>query len=270
MNVLNETLFRHYCDSSGESTEHRKFPTAPPVATDGKVFIHNDFPLCRSEGNKTNTCTKRYVESFLIATFPTTLEERFSLLVLDTEIRSKSKIIKYFLSKLLWEGLSDLEFEAFILFSLNNRDDLSLEVLKHFKTSISTDLLRKRINAFFIFKGLKPLSNRYWLSIKPLIFKLRRTSVWRQPRKPEKYSGWRRHQNDQGSLSPNNTELFRQDTTEIFMSNKDILISVLTVGSMLSGSIGSVEETSLTSALMKAETVRFNSIIKEVLFNENL
>lgn len=206
---------------------------------------------------------------FVIAEFPTTQRERFRVLIIDSQFKKIRKIAKYLFSKLLWDELNSQELEAFLSICLKLNLELELEAFKALMLTRNKILIRKRVNALLLYLRRKPLSKRYWSSISPIQVSVSEKRIHRDISVPEKYSGWKRHQNDQGSLNPSKIDFNRQESTELILSEFDIITSVLSVGSLPSSS-NSVDITSLMMALIKAETDKFRSLILEVFNEENL
>lgn len=194
-------------------------------------------------------------------------------LILESELKSLHKVYLYFMAKSLWSELSSSDQEVFILLCLKLKNaELGLELIKLQNHKVSKYLIRKRINTLLIWIGKDPITNRLWQSMKNLVVK----SSWRDSSDSrlhkEIYSGWRRHQNDQGSLRHSSEiEPLSLETGLLNMKDINLYLPVLSVGTIPEEIlINSQDNGSLTMALIKAETDRFKNIFKEVIKDENL
>jgi len=183
---------------------------------------------------------------------------RRRLLFFSDSHRKKINLRKLFL-RFLWDEISNLEMEALILLSLEEHEELVLETLKVSET-IPRNLLRARVSAFSIITGGKPFSLREFLSSKSFFISVETDTKFAPPSSVKKYTGWKRHQNDQGSLLPDIEEPLPYVPEEYVMEFN--INMALTVGIIQLKTAG---EGSLTMALMNAETVRFNTLVGGLL-----
>jgi hypothetical protein len=180
---------------------------------------------------------------------------RRRLLIFSDSPRKKITIRKLFL-RFLWDEVSELEIEALVLLSLEENEELVLETLKVSET-VPRNLLRARVNAFCILINRKPFSLREFLSSKSFFLNVETDIDFSPPSSVKKYTGWKRHQNDQGSLLPDIEEPLPYSPEEYVIEFN--INSALTVG--IIQLIKTAGEGSLTMAVINAETVKFNSLV---------
>lgn len=118
--------------------------------------------------------------------------------------RKFATVRKYLILKWVFDELTVQEYK-FVLDTMNPKFDMFYVVTKLFHKTKSKLLVQKILNTYYktnkakesynqeVFKFLRSEARK---SLKLEIFNTKR-------RKGIKYSGWRRHQNDQGSLGPN-------------------------------------------------------------------
>lgn len=200
----------------------------------------------------------------VLVTYSTHKEKWMESLFVDTEVSSRIQVSEMLFLKFLWGEISDREFEALTLFSLEN--ETIFWFLKELKNNKSKFLLRKRVNAHRLFSGTEPLSKRLFESVRNCFIKVDSLQWYEDRPKPEKYSGWKRHQNDQGSLRTTSLEFERQEAPGDIENNLLSIKTVLTVGVLSPSENGN----SLKMAYSNAETVKYLKILKEVFKNENL
>lgn len=180
-------------------------------------------------------------------------------LLVYCESRNRKVILRKFFLKFLWDKLSPAEYEAFILLAIEEGDEIILNTIKVFN-DIPKNLLIARLNALCTITGRKPFLLREYLSSKGFLLLVDSEIVQAPSSSIERYTGWKRHQNDQGSLSPHKEDPFPLIPEEIV--NEYDILKALTVGVIHFGGEGS-----LTMALIKAETVLFHELVKENLYD---
>lgn len=188
-------------------------------------------------------------------------------LLLCKSFQKPKKILRILFARFLWEELSDLEIEGLLKLAIREKDNLVLEAFKAIRLNIPKYLVRKRVNALLVFLGSKPLSRRFLDSTRHVKLDF----SWEIDRSDHTintvYTGWRRHQNDHGSLNTSNIEIDRMLHEDFIVDEIKLFNSVLTVGYIPENP---QDEMSLMTALKRAETVKFFTIIKEVFNEENL
>lgn len=174
---------------------------------------------------------------------------------------SKRKItLKKFFTKFLWSGCNSLELEALIYLAVEMNDELILETLR-LRENLFLSLLRARFNALRRLMRKQPLDLKYFLSSNDFILIVKEDKILSPSSHVRKYTGWARHQNDQGSINPFHIDPMPLEVTDNFM--KINIRSALTVGRILPSETGG--ESSLTSALIRAETVKFLQLVEEYI-----
>jgi hypothetical protein len=180
-------------------------------------------------------------------------------LLVYCESKNRKIILRKFFLKFLWDKLSPAEYEAFILLAIEIGDEIILNTIK-VSEEIPKNLLIARLNALCTITRRKPFLLREYLSSKGFLLLVDSEIIQAPSSGIERYTGWKRHQNDQGSLSPHKEDPFPL-VPELIAEEFDIL-KALTVGVIhFSG------EGSLMMALIKAETVIFNDLVKENLYD---
>lgn len=181
-----------------------------------------------------------------------------------SESRKKGKTLRKIFLKFLWDSVSTLELEVLLLLALEVNEIRILEAFRAFSGGLSLTLLRARINAYSRLKGLKPFSRREFLSSKGFLFSIAERTFFDQLPKHKSYSGWRRHQNDQGSLRP---VTHPYEFSEPIIPNdfdEEIIFSLrefLSVGRLSPRG----NESPLKMAIIRAETEIFLNFLKEEL-----
>lgn len=121
--------------------------------------------------------------------------------------------------------------------------------------------IRVRLNALLRLRGIEPLSEKEAISS----FWNVEVESWKQyspPFSQQRYSGWKRHQDDKGSISKEGPiELERQVSVPEKVDNLNFIREVISVG-ILPPEIG-VDMNPLKSALMRAETEKFLQFLEE-------
>lgn len=115
----------------------------------------------------------------------------------------RKSVVSYLFHKWLFGNLSKQERLLFYDIPESTTEDIIFAALKARALNYPMDSIRKSLkySSFLIF-GRKPPTIERWLGYRSyqLTFELiiRHTNA----RKVKRYTGWRRHQNDQGSLAP--------------------------------------------------------------------
>jgi len=140
----------------------------------------------------------------------------------------RSTLFKFFFLKWLWDELTSQEW----YFVLNSPEFFSSEEFvasaRALAAGIPKKVIRDRLNKYRLLVGLKPLSQERYRSMLGMKYELCEFTFTVRP--AEKFSGWVRHQNDQGSLRVSSVfELEPQGFTEIVEFD---LFRILTVGSV--------------------------------------
>lgn len=175
-----------------------------------------------------------------------------------SESSKKKVILRKLFSKFLWSTVNSLELEVLLNFALDLKEEYILEVIKYQKI-IPIFLLRARLNSLLIIEGFKPFLFREFLNIRGFFLIIESEEIqFNSSPSVDKYTGWRRHQNDQGSLAPDKEDPFPLEPGNNL--ERYNISKALTVGI-----IHKSGEDSLKRALIKAETVRFNLLVKEFI-----
>lgn len=184
--------------------------------------------------------------------------DRRLVLKVMSESESRRVTLRKIFLNFLWDRLSDLEFEAMLLLALEVKDDLVLEAFKAFRDQVPLTLLRSRVNAYCILKNLKPFSRREYLSTKCFRFLVLDEDTFDQQPRIKSYSGWRRHQNDQGSLRPgvHPYEYSEPIEPEDILDENNSIREYLSVGRQSPPE----NESTLMMAIRIAETEKFRSL----------
>ena len=153
-----------------------------------------------------------------------------------------------------------MELEALIYLAVEMNDELILETLR-LRGSLFRSLLRARFNALRRLFRKQPLDLKYFLSSNDFLIKVEEDKILSPSSHVRKYTGWARHQNDQGSINPFHIDPKPLEVTENIM--KINIRSALTVGRILPSETGG--ESSLMSALIRAETVKFIQLVEEYI-----
>lgn len=189
-------------------------------------------------------------------------------LLLCKSLQKPKQILKILFSRFLWEDLPNLEVEALLKLAILEKDNLILEAFRAIRLNMSKYLVRKRVNALLLYQGRKPLSRRFLDSTKHVKLDISWEIDQSDHTIKTVYTGWRRHQNDQGSLNTSTIEYDRMLHEDFIVDEVQYFRSVLTVGYFPENP--QQDEVTLMSAIKRAETVKFFSLTKEVFQNENL
>lgn len=214
------------------------------------------FPIGSCESDRRSN----FMYSFVISEqlHPTKYNWR-SRLIIYSELSNKNRVIRGLFLKWLYSSLTELEYKALLFESLNKPELLA--ALKARQT-VPKLLLSIRVNALSILKGKRPIfSYRNFLSEKPLFPIVKEVDIFSPPRPYKKYSGWKRHQNDQGSINP----FPKIDPEPIgeslnFEEEFNFFFELFSVGFLPLEAEGS-----LKMALMKAETEKFKLLVEQSL-----
>lgn len=194
---------------------------------------------------------------------PTQIEFVYEQLVVVSRSSNK-QILRTLLLKLFWseEGLSDIEWTGLTLLALEDME--ILEIIKYFQRN-PMFLVRKLVNSWYIQRGEKPFSQREFFSRKGLEYEFNWALVHRPPPLHiEKYSSWKRHQNDQGSLNNSNIQIGRQLEGSFNEERIFSLRRALSVGILPIEPTNDKDKDSLKKAIISAETDFFLKLLKEV------
>lgn len=189
-------------------------------------------------------------------------------LLLCKSLQKPKNVLKILFSRFLWEDLPNLELEALLKLAILEKDNLILEAFRAIRLNLSKYLVRKRVNTLLIYQGRKPLSRRFLDSTKRVKLDISWEIDQSDHTINKVYTGWRRHQNDHGSLNTSNIEYDRMLHEDFIVDEVQYLRSVLTVGYFPENP--QQDKVTLMSAIKRAETVKFFSLTKEVFKDENL
>lgn len=114
----------------------------------------------------------------------------------------RASVIQYLFHKWLFQSLTRREWELFCEFPETVRDPLIYSALRASKNGYSQKVIRKSL------KFASPLLNRRmpslerWLGYRSFLLSFEKRKHQKSTQAVQKYTGWRRHQNDQGSMAP--------------------------------------------------------------------
>lgn len=113
----------------------------------------------------------------------------------------KSSVIQYLFHKWLYSSLNKVEWEFFIEAPGVLSNNMIFSALKARNSGITLRTIRKILEKYsiFLFGKENPSRERY-LGLKSLIIRIDREITHRPQKKIIRYSGWKRHHNDHGSL----------------------------------------------------------------------
>jgi len=138
----------------------------------------------------------------------------------------RTTLFKFLFLKWLWDELTSQELTFFLTLpeTLSSREFIACARAR--ASGLPKGAIRARLNGWLNLVGLKPLSRSRYESMKGIRYVLGEVVLTDIPAK--KYSGWVRHQNDQGSLRKNSIfELDHQEFTEFVEID---LFNVISVG----------------------------------------
>lgn len=140
----------------------------------------------------------------------------------------RSTLFKYLFLKWLWDELTSQEWYLV----LNSPEFFSSKEFvasaRALAAGIPKKVIRDRLNKYHLLVGLKPLSQERYRSMKGIRYEFCEFELAVKPAK--KFSGWVRHQNDQGSLRV--SSVFEIEPS-IFTEKSEIdLFFILSVGTV--------------------------------------
>lgn len=130
--------------------------------------------------------------------------------------------------KWLWDELTSQEFRFFLDLPETLRSKEFIACARALASGLPKKVIRARLNRYLTLVGLKPLSRERYNGSKGVKYVLGECVL--TVRSAVKYSGWVRHQNDQGSLRKNSVfELEHQE----FTADVEIdLFNIISVGKL--------------------------------------
>jgi len=140
----------------------------------------------------------------------------------------RSTLFRYLFLKWLWDELTSQEWKYVLNLPEFFRQKEFIACARALATGISKKDIRERLNSFLALTGIKPLSQDRYRGLKRIRYEF--CEFERAVTPAKKFSGWVRHQNDQGSLRMNKFELFETEAfTEVIEFDLFIVLSVGTV-----------------------------------------
>lgn len=152
----------------------------------------------------------------------------------------RAKIIQFLFHKWLFSNLNRKEFELFIELPEIMRDNMIFSALKARGIGYPLKSIRSalKLSSSLLFGKKAPTVER-WNGYKTFSLEIEKEIVQRPKRAIVKYSGWKRHQNDHGSLGPpkedpfyseplienDNISIFLQIVKEINNRKSEIIIN---------------------------------------------
>jgi len=153
-------------------------------------------------------------------------------------------VVNYLFHKWLFGTLNNNERLVFFDLPESSKNDMIYSALKARAIGHSMKTIRKALvySAFLLF-GKQPPTNLRWVGYRTYTLSIEREVRHVPERKVKKYSGWKRHQNDHGSLGPpkedpfysepfdsfDNISSFLQICDEIKHSKSDVFINNIRV-----------------------------------------
>lgn len=148
-------------------------------------------------------------------------------------IGRRSTIIQYLFHKWLFGELTKLEKEVFLLLPDVLSNNMIYSALKARTIGFSKKNIRKTLRIFsklLFFK--EPPSFERWIGYRSFLLSIKKEERYLAPQKIKRYSGWRRHQNDQGSLAPQREDPFFLEPED---ENDNISLFLLIIEQVTSG-----------------------------------
>lgn len=114
----------------------------------------------------------------------------------------RKSIVTYLFHKWLFQSLTKTEWELFVEFPEVVRDPIIYSALRASNIGYSHKTIRKSLRLSSGLINRNPPSIERWLGYRSFYLSFEKQKSQTSKRTPQKYTGWRRHQNDQGSLAP--------------------------------------------------------------------
>lgn len=192
--------------------------------------------------------------------FTTRETEWIQLYEINSESKSPQKTIRRLMHSFFRRELNSRGEEALIRLLLEFPNNFFLGAFA-LRDKLSRSTIRIRLNALLRLRGLIPLRNEEANSSNWSVV-IKTWKEFRSLRPQKRYSGWKRHQNDQGSLTPNKEDPFLEQYSDPIILEDEISFvkEVISVGILppISG-----DKSSLKSAIIRAETEKFLKYLKE-------
>lgn len=146
-----------------------------------------------------------------------------SLWFLDSD-GSRKSIIKFLFHKWLFSSLTKIETVFFFELPESTNDSMIFSALRARRLGFPLKMIRKALEKFgsFLF-GKKPPSKETWIGYRSFRLSIERIERQVSQKHTPRYSGWKRHQNDHGSLGPPKEDpfylepLIENDNISIFL-----------------------------------------------------
>lgn len=124
-------------------------------------------------------------------------------------IGRRTTVIQYLFHKWLFAELTRTEYEIFLLLPEVITNNMIYSALRARTIGHSKKTIRKTLKHFseLIFLQ-KPPSFERWIGYRSFLLSIEKEKRYIAPQKIKRYSGWRRHQNDQGSIAPQKEDPF--------------------------------------------------------------
>lgn len=184
------------------------FPDSQTIRKN-RVYNHSVGDYSKQESGKTSgpKALRKLVIPSSIST--NTFLERWNVF---SPSGKRSVIVSYLFHKWLFAELSKEERILFFDLRESTIDPQIYLSLKANTSGISKKIIRKSLElfSFVIFRKQAP-SLKKWIGYRTLPFSIEKERILRSQRYVKKYSGWRRHQNDHGSLGPPKEDPFYFD-----------------------------------------------------------
>lgn len=165
---------------------------------------------------------KKNLVSFKVVSSLTSNQTRIVWIIRSSGRRSR--VINYLFHKWLFGQLSNLE--RLVMYDLREFTEYNMiyfSALRARSIGYSMRTIRKSLTVSTLLFGIPNPSLERWNGYKTFALEITKIVSANEPLKGKKYSGWKRHQNDQGSLGPQKEDPFylipndENDVTSIYL-----------------------------------------------------